>query len=128
MIEVQNTFTYNERKAEGDILIEIYEWPDVTFTSHTLTQRLNPNLQIASSEYRAAFARVGSVVEDHYLRGFIRGKRSRNADGVFFNNLELTHKGEQTAIQVRYRRSLPGKVEQLLAVAEEIRKRKEDKR
>ena len=109
--------------TEGDILDEIYEWPDVTFSSHTLTQRLNPNLRIAAPEYRTAFARVSSAIEEHIVRGLIRGKRSRNDDGVFFNNLKLTHKGEQAAIQERERRALPGKIKQLLDVAELIRKR-----
>ncbi len=112
--------------TEGDILIEIYEWPDVIFSSHTLTQRLNPNLQITAPEYRTAFAHVSSVIEEHIVRGLIRGERSRNADGVFFNNLKLTYKGEQAAIGVRKRRTLPESVEQLLTVAEEIRR--EEKR
>ena|SRR5271166_5232440 len=113
--------------TEADVLITIYEWPDVTFSSHTLTQRLNPNLQITAPEYRTAFAHVNSVIEKHYAR-LIRGERSRNADGVFlFNNLKLTHKGEQAAIQERERRALPEKVKQLLAVLEEIRKNEENK-
>lgn len=109
--------------TEGDILIEIYECPDVTFSSHTLTQRLNPNLQITTPEYRTAFAHVSSVVEDHYGRGLIRGKRSKSADGVFFNNLKLTYKGEQAAIQERKRRTSSGSVKQLLALLDEIREK-----
>ncbi len=49
--------------TEGDVLIAIYEWPDVTFSLDTLTQRLNPNLQITAPEYRTAFAHVSSVIE-----------------------------------------------------------------
>jgi hypothetical protein len=109
--------------TEGDILIEIYECPDVPFSSYTLTQRLNPNLQITTPEYRIAFAHVSSVIEEHIAHGLIRGKRSKSADGVFFNNLKLTYKGEQGAIQERKRRALPGKVKQLLDVAELIRER-----
>jgi hypothetical protein len=109
--------------TEGDILIEIYECPDVPFSSYTLTQRLNPNLQITTPEYRTAFAHVSSVIEEHIAHGLIRGKRSKSADGVFFNNLKLTYKGEQAAIQERKRRALPGKVKQLLDVAELIRER-----
>jgi hypothetical protein len=107
--------------TEGNILIEIYEGPDVPFSSYTLTQRLNPNLQITTSEYRTAFAHVSSVIENHIVRGLIRGKRSKSADGVFFNNLKLTYKGEQAAIQERNRRTLPEKVKQLLDVAALIR-------
>jgi hypothetical protein len=111
--------------AEGDILIAIYEWPDVTFSSHTLTQRLNPNLQITAPEYRTAFAHVSSAIEKHIVRGLIRGKRSRNDyDGVFFNNLKLNYKGEQAAIQERDRRAMPGQVKQLMEVAELIRERR----
>ena len=113
--------------TEGDILIEIYECPDVPFSSYTLTQRLNPDLPITTPEYRAAFAHVSSVVEDHYVRGLIRGKRSKSADGVFFNNLKLTYKGEQAAIQERKRRTLPDRVKQLLDVLELIRKNEEKK-
>ena len=113
--------------TEGDVLIEIYECPDVPFSSYTLTQRLNPNLQTATPEYRTAFAHVNSVIEDHFVRGLIRGKRSKSADGVFFNNLKLTYKGEQAAIRERKRRTLPERVKQLLAVAEEIRKNEENK-
>ena len=107
--------------TEGDVLIEIYEWPDVPFSSYTLTQRLNPNLQTATPEYRTAFAHVNSVIEDHFVRGLIRRKRSKSADGVFFNNLKLTYKGEQAAIQERNRRTLPEKVKQFLDVAALIR-------
>ncbi|MGC9997044.1 MAG: hypothetical protein ABSE79_17135 [Terriglobia bacterium] len=107
--------------TEGDVLIEIYEWPDVPFSSYTLTQRLNPNLQTATPEYRTAFAHVNSVIEDHFVRGLIRRKRSKSADGVFFNNLKLTYKGEQAAIQERNRRTEQEKVKQLLDVAALIR-------
>jgi hypothetical protein len=60
--------------TEGDVLIEIYECPDVPFSSYTLTQRLNPNLQTTTPEYRTAFADVNSVIEDHLVRRLIRGK------------------------------------------------------
>jgi hypothetical protein len=107
--------------TEGDVLIEIYECPDVPFSSYTLTQRLNPNLQITTPEYRTAFAHVSSVIEDHFVRGLIRGKRSKSADGLFFNKLKLTYKGEQAAIQERNRRTEQEKVKQLLDVAALIR-------
>ena len=113
--------------TEGDVLIEIYKCPDVPFSSYTLTQRLNPNLQTTTPEYRTAFAHVSSVIEDHIVRGLIRGKRSKSADGVFFNNLKLTDKGVRAAIQERNRRTLPEKVKLLLDVAELIRRDEEKK-
>ena len=86
-----------------------------------MTQRLNPNLQITTPEYRTAFAHVSSVIEDHFVRGLIRGKRSKSADGVFFNKLKLTYKGEQGAIQERNRRTLREEVKKLMDVAALIR-------
>lgn len=109
--------------AKGDILEELYEWPDVTFSSHTLTQRLNPALQITGPDYRTAFVHVSGAIEEHIGRGLIRGKRSRNDDGIFFNNLKLTPKGEQAAIQVRDQRALPDKIKQIMDVADLIRER-----
>jgi hypothetical protein len=108
--------------TEGDVLIEIYENPDVPFSSYTLTQRLNPNLQITTPEYRTAFAHVSSVVEGHYGR-LIRGERSKSADGVFFNNLKLTNKGEQAAIRERKRRTSLGSVKQLIPLLDKIREK-----
>ena len=60
--------------TEGDVLIAIYEWPDVPFSSYTLTQRLNPNLQITTPEYSTAFAHVSSVIEKHIAHWGIRSK------------------------------------------------------
>ena len=108
--------------TEGDVLIAIYECPDIPFSNYTLTERLNPSLQITSPEYRAAFAHIRSVIEGHIVRGLIRGKRSKSADGVFFENLKLTYKGEQAAIQERERRALPGEVNQLLDLVQLARK------
>lgn len=104
--------------TEGDVLIEIYKSPDVPFSSYTLTQRLN---EITTPEYRTAFARVNSVIEDHLVRRLILGKRSKSADGVFFNNLKLTDKGVRAAIQERNRRTGQVDVWLLMDVAPLIR-------
>jgi hypothetical protein len=111
--------------AEGDVLITIYEWPDVHFSTYTLTQRLNPSLQITAPEFRTAFAHVSGAIEEHIVRGLIRGKRSRGADGVFFENLKLTYKGERAAIQERERRALPEKAKQRMDVVEAVRARRD---
>ncbi len=107
--------------TEGDVPIEIYECPDVPFSSSTLTQRLNPSLQITTPEYRTAFAHVSSVIEDLFVRRLIRGKPSKGADGVFFNKLKLTDKGVRAAIQERDRRTLRVEVKKLMDVAALIR-------
>jgi|GEM_PF-3625727 len=111
--------------AEGDVLITIYDRPDLTFSTYTLTQRLNPSLQISTAEYRTAFTHVSSAIEGHIVRGLIRGKRSRGVDGVFFDDLKLTPKGERAAIQERDRRASPAKIKQLLEVVELIKERRD---
>jgi len=107
--------------AEGDVLIEIYKCPDVPVSSYTLTQRLNPNLQTATPEYRTALADVSSVMEDLFVRRLIRGKPSKSADGVFLNNLKLTDKGVRAAIQERNRRTSREEVKKLMDVLSLIR-------
>jgi hypothetical protein len=111
--------------TEGDVLIAIYESPDVPSSTYTLTQGLNPSLRIATAEYSAALARVSRVIEDHIVRGLIRGKRSKSADGIFFKDLKLTYKGEQAAIQERKRRALPGEIQRVIEVVELIRARRD---
>ena len=111
--------------AEGDVLIVVYECPDVPFSTYTLTERLNPSLQINTLEYRAAFAQIRRVIEGHIVRGLIRGKRSKSADGIFFENLKLTYKGEQAAIQERGRRALPEKLKPLLDAVELVRRERD---
>jgi hypothetical protein len=108
--------------TEGDVLIEIYKCPDVPFSSYTLTQRLNRNLQTTTPEYRTALAHVNSVIEDHIVRRLIRGKPSKSADAVFFNNLKLTDKGVRAAIQERNRRTSREDVKKLMDVASMIRR------
>jgi hypothetical protein len=107
----------------GDILIELYERPDLTFSSHTLTQKLNPNLATSDPEYRTAFAHVNSAIETHLGSGLLQGKRSRHDDGVFFKDLKLTRKGEKAAIQERDQRELPGKVKKLMDIVDLVRER-----
>jgi hypothetical protein len=77
-----------------------------------------PNAELALCASRRA---VSSVIEDLFVRRLIRGKPSKSADGVFFNNLKLTDKGVRAAIQERNRRTLPEKVKQFLDVAALIR-------
>jgi hypothetical protein len=107
--------------TEGDVLIAIYDLLDVPSSTYTLTQRLNPNFEKTTPEYHTAFAHICSGIEKLIVRGLIRGKRSKSADGVFFENLKLTSKGEQAAIQERDRRALPGTAKLLMDVVEALR-------
>lgn len=58
-------------------------------------------------------------------RGFVRGERLKGADGVYFKQLKLSPKGEQTAISHRkevedFKKELPRIVKEANAVAAEI--------
>lgn len=117
---------------ESAILVVLYEEPQANYSSYTLTQRLNPTVRLNTPEYREAFAQIRDATEELIVQGRIRGKRFNNPDGVYFEALALTNKGEQTAIQERRRiakfnKELPDFIKQANAVAAEMKK-SEDKK
>ena len=86
---------------ESAVLLALYEVPDGTYTSYTLAWKLNPTVQKGTPPAAAAFAETRDATERLIARALVRGKRSTGADGVYFDKLRLTGKGEQTAIQHR---------------------------
>lgn len=90
---------------ESGILIVLYEEPDVSHTSYTLTQKLNPPIQIGIQDYEATFENVRDATEEHIVRRLVRVKRHKGADGIYFSDIKLTSKGEQAAIRERKRRA-----------------------
>jgi hypothetical protein len=117
---------------ESGVLIVLYEEPDVSHTSYTLTQRLNPPIQIGIQDYEPTFENVRDATEEHIVRGLVRGKRLKGADGIYFSDIKLTSKGEQAAIQERKRRAelekaLPEITKQANAVIAEMKRFEEKK-
>ena len=51
--------------------------------------------------FGVAFAETRDATERLIARGLVRGKRFSGADGIYFNELKLTPKGERMAIQHR---------------------------
>ena len=86
---------------ESAVLLALYEVVDGTYTSYTLAWKLNPTVQVGTPPAAAAFAKTRDATERLIARGLVGGKRSSGADGVYFNKLKLTAKGQQTAIQHR---------------------------
>lgn len=86
---------------ESAVLLALYEVADGTYTSYTLAWKLNPTVQVGTQPAAAAFIEARDATERLIARGLVRGKRSTGADGVYFDKLKLTAKGEQTAIQHR---------------------------
>jgi hypothetical protein len=86
-------------EIETAILLEIYDQPDGTYDSYTLLRKVNPGVPSGSEQAVNALTRICAATENLIERGFVRGKRLRGADGVYFNSLRLTRKGEQNAIR-----------------------------
>lgn len=86
---------------EGAALIAMYEIGDGTYTSYTLAWKLNPAVGVGTPPAGVAFAETRDATERLIVRGLVRGKRFSGADGIYFNELKLTPKGERMAIQYR---------------------------
>src|SRR3974377_1235550 len=86
-------------ETETAVLLEIYEQPDGTYDSFTLMKKLNPQVPTGTQQAVHALTLICVATENLIERGFVRGKRLRGADGVYFSSLRLTGKGEQTAIR-----------------------------
>lgn len=86
---------------ESAILLAMYEVENGTYTSHTLAEKLNPTVQQGTPPAAIAFAETREATERLIVRGLVHGKRLTGADGVYFNKLKLTSKGERMAIQQR---------------------------
>lgn len=59
--------------------------------------------QVNTSEYAEAFAKTRDAIEELMVQNLVRGERFSGPNGIYFTGLQLTRKGEQTAIQERRR-------------------------
>jgi hypothetical protein len=92
---------FNDKESAA--LIALYEEPHLTHSTYSLTQKLNPTTQHSTPEYEAAFNNTRDAIEELVLQGLAQGKRSKGANGVYFDDLKLTSKGERAAIQEKRR-------------------------
>jgi hypothetical protein len=86
---------------ESAILLAMYEVANGTYTSYTLAKVLNPTVETSTPAAEAAFLKTRDATEQLIVRGLVGGERLKGADGVYFNKLKLTTKGQQAAIQQR---------------------------
>jgi len=86
---------------ESAVLLAMYEDANGTYISYTLAWKLNPTVEMSTPAAGAAFTETRDATEQLIARGLVRGERFKGADGVYFNKLKLTAKGEQMAIQQR---------------------------
>ncbi len=112
-------------EKESAILLAMYEEANGFYDSYTLAWKLNPQVNVGTPEAETAFKGTRDATERLIERGFVRGERLKEADGVYFKELKLTPKGEQTAISHRkevedFKKELPRIAKEADAVAQEI--------
>jgi hypothetical protein len=126
---MKRTLAFDDK--EGAILNVLYEIGSGTHTSYTLARHLNPTVQMSTPAAGVAFSETRSATERLIARGLVRGERFSGADGVYFNELKLTPKGERTAIQHRQAsqgiRAVEEAVEEVEAILEEPKKLEDKK-
>jgi hypothetical protein len=116
-------------KTEGAILNTLYEAPNDAHTSYTLARTLYPNVTVSTQEALDAFTETRAGTERLIVRGLVRaGERNTGADGVYFEKLRLTPKGEREAIRHRdtvdrTNKALAEAVKASEAVIEEMKKK-----
>jgi hypothetical protein len=86
---------------ESAILLTMYEVENGTYTSYSLATRLNPTVKSGTPESGVAFGETRDATERLIVKGLVSGERLRGANGVYFNALRLTPKGERAAIEER---------------------------
>ncbi|MGB8590795.1 MAG: hypothetical protein WCC98_16770 [Candidatus Acidiferrales bacterium] len=86
---------------ESAVLLAMYDAENGTYTSYTLARELNPTVEMSTPAAVAAFTQTRDATEQLIARGLVRGERLKGADGIYFNKLKLTAKGDQAAIQER---------------------------
>ncbi|MGB6131715.1 MAG: hypothetical protein WBG54_08045 [Acidobacteriaceae bacterium] len=86
---------------EADALIELYEFPNGTCNTYTLALKLHPSAKAGTPKAHEAFLQTREATEQLISRGLVQGERARGVDGVYFNALKLTTRGEQLAIRER---------------------------
>ncbi len=105
----------------------MYEVENGTYTSYTLAEKLNPAVEQGTPRAVIAFAETREATERLIVRGLVRGERLTGADGVYFNKLKLTPKGERMAIQQektveRTKKELAEEIQRANAVIAEMKK------
>jgi hypothetical protein len=86
---------------ETAILLAMYDVPNGTYTSYSLAWKLNPTVQKGTPPAGVAFAETRNATEKLIASALVSGERFTGADGVYFNKLKLTAKGQRAAIQQR---------------------------
>lgn len=90
-------------EEEQEVLSTLYQSPDGRYGSHQLYLAIYADVQIGTPEAGKAFTMVRDATERLIGKSLVRGERMAGIDGVYWNNLKLTSKGEQAAIREKNR-------------------------
>ena len=114
---------------ESAALLAMYQEANGYYDSYTLAWKLNPSVKVSTPEAEKAFKGTRDATERLVERGLVRGERLKGADGVYFKELKLTPKGEQSAISHKkqvetFEKELPRIMKEANAVATKIADRR----
>jgi hypothetical protein len=90
-------------KIEGAVLNALYERANGTYSSYALYLVIHPDVQPGTQPAEEAFVSVRDATERLIASDLVKGERLNGADGVYFDVLKLTDKGERAAIKERNR-------------------------
>jgi len=115
---------------ESKILITMYENPEVSFDTFSLTQRIY-GITVASAEFPDKFKELVKATEQLVVKGLVDGKQLKHTSlGLYFSEMRFKYKGKQEAIQERdrvaeFNRRLPEWIKESNKVVEEMRQAEE---
>jgi hypothetical protein len=111
--------------TEGAILNAMYEVENGRYNLHSLSMQIHQDAKAGTEEYTIAVTKTREAVEKLIEQDLVQGERSKASDGIFFNDLKLTAKGQRAAIghrkeEARFQKELPEFVERSKRVIAEM--------
>jgi hypothetical protein len=117
-------------EVESKILIQMYENPEESFDTFSLTQRTS-GITVVSPEFVGKFKETIKATEQLIVKGLVDGKQLKHHDlGVYFTDMKFKFKGKQEAIQERdkaeeFKKKLPEFIAESNKVIEEMKQYEE---
>lgn len=117
---------------ENKILITMYENPEVSFDTFTLTQHIH-GINVGSPQFPDKFTETVKATEQLIVKGLVDGKQLKHTSlGLYFSEMKFKFRGKQEAIQVRgkaeeFKKELPKIIEESNKVIEEMNKAEQKK-
>ena len=111
---------------ESKILITMYDNPDMSFDTFSLTQRIYGNT-VGSPDFPDRFKQTVKATEQLIVKGLVDGSHLKHNGGLglYFSDMKFKFKGKQEAIQERdrveeFKKQLPKIAREADAVVKEM--------